>query len=59
MPDEQCIDSKIWVDTAPGTEMGADVYLREVRVVMCDRDDDVELGLLSPDGVFVNLAIRN
>jgi len=60
VPDEQCINFKIWVDNAPGETLGTDVHLREVRFIMRHTwDDDVDLSLISPDGVTVELSSDN
>lgn len=60
IPDESCRTFHIWVDNAPGLSMGNDVYLREVRVILRHQwDDDVEMYLISPDGVQVELSSDN
>ncbi|MBK7407829.1 MAG: hypothetical protein IPJ40_06945 [Saprospirales bacterium] len=60
VPDDGCINFNLWVDNAPGAELGVDVYLKEVRLIMQHTwDDDVELSLISPDGVVVDLSSDN
>ena len=60
IPDEGCIHFNVWVDGAPGTELGNDVFLKEVRVIMRHSwDDDLELSLIAPDGVVVDLSSDN
>lgn len=44
------------VSTAPGTALGVDVYLKEVRLLLEHRwISDMNVALLSPSGVVVNL----
>ncbi len=60
VPDEQCLDFQIWVGNAAGTAMGTDVYLLAVRLTMRHTwDDDVDMSLMSPDGVWVDLSSDN
>lgn len=60
IPDNNCRTYNIWVDNAPGAEMGYDVFLQEVRVILRHQwDDDVDMSLISPDGVEVNLSSDN
>lgn len=51
---------KINVVTAPGTSMGQDVFLREVRlIVKHEWDADLDMYLISPGGVEVELSTDN
>jgi subtilisin-like proprotein convertase family protein len=51
---------QINVAAAPGTVMGTDVFLREVRVIIYHEwDADLDMSLISPGGVEVELSTDN
>ncbi|MBN2681746.1 MAG: fibronectin type III domain-containing protein [Bacteroidales bacterium] len=50
----------ILVDAASGTQLGTDVMIREVNVIIQhDFDADVEMYLESPSGVMIDLSVGN
>ncbi|TAK42129.1 MAG: hypothetical protein EPO28_07630 [Saprospiraceae bacterium] len=51
---------QINVDVAPGTVMGTNVFLREVRLIIFHEwDADLDISLISPGGVEVELSTDN
>ncbi len=60
IPDRDCISLPIEIDTAPGTQLGTDVYLKEVRLIIQHPwDADLDLSLESPSGQVVLLSSDN
>lgn len=48
------------VDDAPGQELGGDVVLKEVRLLIAHTyDQDLEISLVAPDGTTIVLSDRN
>ncbi|MCB0554702.1 MAG: hypothetical protein KDD02_14225 [Phaeodactylibacter sp.] len=55
-PDQVVIN----VNNAPGTALGVDVYLREVRLIIRHTwDNDLDIYLRSPGGIMVPLSLDN
>lgn len=51
---------KVDVTTAPGTSLGSDVYLKELRLIIRhDWDADLDIYLKSPSGVLVEVSTDN
>ncbi len=60
IPDEDCIVLPIEVNMAAGTQLGSDVYLKEVRLIIQHPwDADLDLSLESPSGQVVLLSSDN
>ena len=63
IPDFSCNNNHrfpILVTTAPGTSLGTDVFLREVRVIILHEwAADIDMHLISPAGVMVELSTDN
>ncbi|MFH2096729.1 MAG: T9SS type A sorting domain-containing protein [Bacteroidota bacterium] len=60
LPDGDCEDYMIDVTTAPGTQLGTDVFLKDVNFIIEHTwDSDIEITLESPNGIIVDLTIGN
>ncbi len=64
IPDNGCpsntLDVPIQVTGAPGTQLGTDVLLKEVRIIIDHTyDGDLDIYLKSPNGVTVELSTDN
>ena len=63
IPDASCTASSnyaIDVQNAPGTQLGADVLLEEIRLIIeHDWVGDLEISLTSPSGVRIPLSLKN
>lgn len=60
IPDNDCTSLTVEVTTAPGTQLGVDVYLQEVRlIVQHPWDADLDISLESPSGILLDLSSDN
>lgn len=60
LPDVSCSSIEMAVANAPGTQLGTDVYLKEVKLIVEHTyTGDLDIRLRSPNGVFVNLSANN
>jgi len=51
IPDNNCVQVAIPITGAPGTQLGQDVFLEEVKLIINHRwRNDVQVTLISPDG---------
>lgn len=54
IPDDDCFSFDLFVSNAPGVQLGGDVYLREVQLILAHEwDDDLDIRLQSPTGQSV------
>ncbi len=60
IPDQGCITLPVEISSAPGTQLGTDVYLKEVHLtVQHPWDADLDITLQSPSGQSVLLTSDN
>jgi subtilisin-like proprotein convertase family protein len=60
IPDQECREVEIAVNTAPGTQLGVDVYLERIDLIIeHEWNDDIDLFLASPSGVQIVLSNDN
>ncbi|MCB0704881.1 MAG: hypothetical protein KDC34_06200 [Saprospiraceae bacterium] len=60
IPDPGCLEIGIEVSGAGGVELGDDVVLSEVRVILAHEwNDDIDLSLRNPNGTYVELSHDN
>jgi len=52
IPDDNCVQVSIPVNTAPGNQLGQNVFLSEVRLVISHVwRNDLQISLIAPDGM--------
>ncbi len=60
IPDQDCVVLPVEVNTSPGTQLGTDVYLKEVRLLIQHPwDADLDISLESPSGQLIVLTSDN
>ena len=59
-PDNNILEADIDVNSAPGTALGTDVFLKELRVIFAhDWTADLDIYLVSPNGTRVEISTDN